>query len=117
MCALVVYVHCMCILCRLLLTNLTDSVNVVGQSQLSVLDDATAKILNERPGNLLRYEVGASVTEYNKIMLIDGSVVFCRDEKHHNDIIVTFKNQSGQIFYGSVERFMTCQSLSTRSHC
>ena len=66
---------CVCVCVCMCDVYVTDPVKAVGRSQLSALDDAMARIVNDMPENLLGCESGTLTSNYKK-MLINGSVVF-----------------------------------------
>ena len=100
-----------CYTFRLPLTKLTDSIQVVGRSKQSSLDEETIRILEEVLPTAPRCTVGSAVTEYSQVLIRERIFVCSRRERQRNSYTVTYAH-CGYVFYGSVERLITLQSTS-----
>jgi len=105
--------------CRLAMTRVTNSLEMVGRSQSTILDEVTAQALNlmlECLAINYKYSLGTAVTVYFKA-LHNHSFLFSKcaestSKRNSFTVIYTDPSHPQQVSYGCVERFIACATGS-----
>ena len=105
------------------MTRVTSSLEMVGQSKCSILDDPTARALNTLLESLAvnyNYSMGTAVTIYSKVLHSHSLLLSkCAEStQKHSSFTVTYTDHSHpqQVSYGCVEKFITCTNAPIQLH-